>query len=244
MSWIAPPRQVTVTFTAPTPKPVTLDASRTLVCVVDMQQLTCTPGFTPSSGGDFYRERYAQAVEGCKTLLDKARGAGATVIFVQSVRKPTGLEFTVFGVPRMLQEGTPDVEIVEQLRPLPGERVVQKWSHDPFARTKLDETLVELGVEPGEWTVVLPGVSASACHHCGALGFANRHFMTVIPMDAAAAETAEYELQTYAEYLEPGYSYCVAFTTSDLITFAPGAPVSGSARELTGVGAERVDPVV
>jgi ureidoacrylate peracid hydrolase len=196
---------------------MTLDPKKTLLCIVDMENTFCTPGFS------HYSERAEQAIEGCLTLLAKARAAGAPVVFIQSIRRPDSIEFTLYGHTPMLLEGTPDPEIVTPLQPRPGEYVVQKWTHDPFARTKLDETIDAIGCVPGEWTVLVAGVSAAGCAHCGALGFANRLFWTVIPMDATAAGTAGDEVRAYSKYTSQAYNYLMDFTTSELVTFAPAA---------------------
>jgi ureidoacrylate peracid hydrolase len=217
MAWTPPPAEAVIQLEAPTPKAMTLDPKKTLLCIVDMENTFCTPGF------QLYSERAGQAIEGASKLLEKSRAAGATIIFIQSIRKPDSIEFTVFGHEPRLLEGTPDPEIVPALTPKPGEHVVQKWTHDPWARTRLDSLLVELGIRPGEWTVLLAGVGTSGCAYCGALGFANRLFLTVIPMDATASGTPEDEMSVYHEYMGGGYNYNMDFTTSELVTFAPAA---------------------
>lgn len=226
MIWTPPPAEATVRFTAPRPKEMTLDPNQTLLCVIDMQNTFCTPGFV-----GHYSERFEHAVEGCRTLLEKARAARAPIVFVQSIRKADSIEFTVFGHAPMLLEGTPDAEIVDRVAPQIGEFVVQKSTHDPWARTKLEETISEIGCVPGEWTVLVAGVSLSACALAGGLGFADRLFRTVIPMDATAAGTVEEELQAYHLYSNSAYRYLMDFTTSALVTFAPAI----AAREKRGL---------
>jgi nicotinamidase-related amidase len=92
--------------------------------------------------------------------------------------------------------------------------------------------LAEKGIVSGEWTILVTGVSAATCAHVAALGFSNRHYMTLIPLDCTAA-TIEAEARTYAQYMHGGYSYNMDFTTSKLVEFAPVA-VAG---ELVGATA-------
>jgi nicotinamidase-related amidase len=217
MAWTPPPASASIKVVSPTPKAMTLDPKKTLLCVVDMENTFCTPGFS------HYSKRAEDSIEGCANLLAKFRAAGAPIVFIQSIRKPDSIEFTLYGHAPMLLEGTPDPKIVTPLTPMPGEYVVQKWTHDPWARTKLDETIDEIGCVPGEWTILVAGVSAAGCAHCGALGFANRLYWTVIPMDATAASTAEDELRAYRKYMGGAYNYLMDFTTSDLVSFAPAA---------------------
>jgi nicotinamidase-related amidase len=179
-------------------------------------------------------ERSFDVIEGNVILLAKAREAGVPVIFIQSVRTPEALEVTVFGRKPMLLEGTEDVEIVSEIAPLPTETVVQKWSHDPFARTRLEEVLTEKGIIAGETTVLVTGVSAAVCAHACALGFSNRHYMTLIPLDATAA-SIEDEARTYGQYQGGGYSFDMDFTLSTMVTFAPVAAEMKAAPELVTV---------
>lgn len=216
MAWTPLPETVTVTYTTPTPKPFTLDPKKTAVVVVDMENYFCK---RPGVG------RMGEVIEGNVRLLAKAREAGATVIFIQSVRTPDALEVTVFGREPMLLEGTPDVEIVSEIAPLPGEPVVKKYNHDPFARTELEDVLTREGIVAGEWTVLVTGVSAAVCANACAMGFSNRHYMTLIPMDCTAAGTFEDEARTYALYQGRAYNFDMDFTLSTLVTFASPASV-------------------
>ena len=45
-------------------------------------------------------------------------------------------------------------------------------------------------------------MSAAVCAHAAALGFSNRHYMTLIPMDCTAASDVEEEARTYGELRE------------------------------------------
>lgn len=210
MTWTPLPDEVTVTFTTPKPKPFTLDPKKTALVIVDMENYFCKRG----------NERSFDVIEGNVRLLAKARAAGAEVIFIQSVRTPEALEVTVFGRKPMLLEGTEDVEIVSEIAPLPSETVVQKWSHDPFARTALEDVLAAKGIVAGEWTVLVTGVSAAVCAHACALGFSNRHYMTLIPLDCTAA-SIEDEARTYGQYQTGAYNFDMDFTLSSLVEFAP-----------------------
>ena len=212
MAWNPLPETVSITVETPQPKAFSLDPKKTAIVVVDMQNNFCKKG----------NERSFNVIEGNIRLLEKARAAGATVIYVQSVRMPNSPEHTFYNLPLHLIVGTWDVEIVSEIAPLPGEPVIQKWSHDVWAWPGMEELLAERGITAGEWTILVTGVSAATCAHAAALGFANRHYMTIIPLDCTAA-TIEAEARTYAQYMSGGYSYCIDFTTSSLVEFVPAA---------------------
>ncbi len=224
MAWEPLPEKVTLTFTTPTPQAFTLDPAKSALVIVDMQNRFCKGT----------SKRSADAIEGNVRLLAKAREAGVRVIFIQSVRSPDALEVTAFGKAPFLVEGTPEVEIVDEIKPLPTEIVIQKRSHDPFARTELEATLKREGIIATETTVIVTGVSAAVCAQAASLGFSNRHFMTLVPMDYQAAQTVEDEARIYDQYQQRGYAYDMAFTLSTMIEFAPVAvPVA----ELAGATA-------
>jgi nicotinamidase-related amidase len=220
MVWTPPPSEITVTIRLPEPKAFTLDAAKTGLVIVDMQNLFCKPGWQGSDWPGKSVQRANDVIEPNVRLLAKARAAGAKVIFIQSVRSPDAIEFTVFHRPLHLIEGSGQERIVDELTPLPDEIVVQKRSHDPFNHTRLDDVLVAEGFKPGDWTVLVTGVSAAGCAKHAALGFSVRDYQTLIPMDCTAA-SLEDEAMTFLSYMRPGYSYDMDFTLSDLVTFVP-----------------------
>lgn len=230
MAWQPLPDSVTVTFDIPKPQKFTLDPAKTAIVVVDMENAFCTPSFP------MYGTRSEDAIAGNVALLEKARAAGAKVIYIQSVRKPDMAEVTRFGREPHLIEGSADTEIVSEISPMPGEPIVKKYSHDPFARTELEAVLEREGIVQGEWSVIVSGVSAAVCAHACALGFANRHYYTIIPMDATAAASVEEEARIYAQYSGGAYNYCMGFTTSDLVEFVAGVGELKPAKELVAVG--------
>lgn len=222
MAWEPLPETVTVTYQNPKPKSFTLDPKKTAVVVVDMQNNFCKKG----------NERSFNVIAGNQLLLQKAREAGATVIFVQSVRQVDSIEHTKYGLPLHLIVDTWDTEIVEEIAPLPGEPVIQKWSHDVWSWGGLSELLRAKGITPDDWTIMVTGVSAATCAHAAALGFSNRHYYTLIPLDCTAADI-EQESWAYSQYQRRGYAYNMDFTLSTLVEFASNA-AAAPARELVG----------
>ena len=231
-AWVAPPERVVFEFKMPKPQPFRLDPSTTALVIVDMQNCFIhsdrfpyaarSPRGKPLSGDNM--ARLASPLEPNVKLLGKAREAGIPVIFIQSVRKDDNIEVTRFGKRPYLLEGTPDVMIVPELAPLPGESVVKKWGHDPWARTELEAVLRERNIVPDNWTVVVTGISAATCHQACVLGFSNRHYMAIIPMDCTAGPTLEDEARTFAGFANMSYNHNVAFSLADRISFEPGAP--------------------
>ncbi len=150
------------------------------------------------------------------------------MIFVQSVRQLESPNHTVYKRGRNLLIGTWNTEIVEEIAPLPTEHVVQKWSHDVWAWYGLEAVLEKEGITNDEWTILVTGVSAAQCANAAALGFANRHYKTLIPLDTTAA-SIEAEARTYDHYMGGAYNYCIDFTTSTMVSFAPSSEMAEAA---------------
>lgn len=216
MAWTPLPPTVTLTFETPTPHPFVLDPKKTAMVVVDVQELSVR-------GDSDSKKRMHSILEGNIRLLEKFRAVGAPVIYIQSTRTPESLEVARFGMTLWRPDGTPEVEIAHEIAPLPTEPVVKKGNHDPFVGTNLDSLLADYQMDPTDWTVLVTGISAAGCAYVCALGFSNRKYLTLIPMDATAAGSAEDEAFAYAKYQGQGYAYNMDFTLSTLVSFEEGA---------------------
>ena len=220
MAWTPLPEVVELTVKTPEPKEVYLDPAKSALVIVDMENFFCKRDLEGRSHA---------VIDGNVTLLEKARAAGVKVIFIQSTRLPDAPEFTRYGKEPMLLEGTWEWQIVDELEPLSGEIVMRKYSHDPFARTELEAILLEQEIVPTETTVIVTGVSAAVCAYQACLGFSNRHYLTLIPMDCQAAGSIEEEARAFNKYSENTF----AFTLSNMIEFSTGGM---DTRQLVGAG--------
>ena len=113
---------------------IKLHSESTGLVIVDMQVEGCErhgPGMKP-------------VIANIRRLLDRFREINGKIIHVQSVRTKDHPEFTVFGRPYGLLIDSPGAAFVEELRPLPGENVVQKTSHDCFYKTSMEAVLEKL----------------------------------------------------------------------------------------------------
>ncbi len=212
MVWTPLPNVVEVTVNTPQPKEFVLDPATTAIVVVDMQNV--------------YRwGRFAEVAEGNERLLAKARKAGAKVLFIQSVRQPESPSITLWQSPVHLQQGSWDVKIMEELSPVSGEAVIQKWSNDVWSWYGLEAVLEREGIVADKWTILVTGVSAAGCAEAAALGFANRLYRTLIPLDCTAADI-EGEARTFSLYMKPDYRFIMDFTLSSKVDFANTSSLS------------------
>jgi nicotinamidase-related amidase len=116
-----------------------------------------------------------------RNLIDKARKAGALVIFIQDWHRPDDPEFSIWG-PHAIQE-TPGVEITPAITPSPKEFIVRKRTYDPFYGTDLDLLLRQKKIQ----YLVITGTVANICvlHAAGSADL--RGYEVVVPIDTISA---------------------------------------------------------
>jgi nicotinamidase-related amidase len=117
-------------------------------------------------------------------LAERSRIAGIPIIYIQSVRTLKEAQSTVFGRLPHLEIGTKASEIIDELKPHKGDIVVQKFSHDPFYRTELDEVLRKLIPDPTRYYAIVTGGGISVCVYHTVMGFHLRDYWTVVPVDS------------------------------------------------------------
>ncbi|GAA0296389.1 cysteine hydrolase family protein [Halarchaeum salinum] len=155
----------------------TFDPDRTALIVVDMQNGFCHPE------GSLYAPPSEEAIAPCVDLVERARDAGASVLYTRDVH-PEGQfegnhaydEFARWGEHAI--EGSWDAEIVEELPD--ADHVVEKHTYDAFHETGLEGHLDAHGIDD----LVFCGTLANVCvlHTAASAGL--RDYGTVIVEDA------------------------------------------------------------
>ena len=141
------------------PDPIDIDLKQSALVIVDMQNAFASKGgMLDLAGHDI--SKAANAVETNVKLVDEARKAGVKIVYLQVGYKP---DLSDAGGPlspnyhkelslrtmrerpelhgKLLVHGTWDWEIVEALKPQPGDLVIQKSRYSGFAGTTLDNDL-------------------------------------------------------------------------------------------------------
>jgi len=194
-----------------------LPIESTGLVIVDMQVEGCEkhgPGVKP-------------VTQKIRALLDRFREANGRIIHIQSVRSKDHPEFTVFGRKYALLENSPGVEFVEELKPLPGEVVVQKFSHDCFYRTAMEETLERLDLRPCRDTIVITGIGSNNCVYHTVIGFHVRNYFTLVPEDCIHATKPEGQAFALSQFRSSAYNFNVTVTFSDRIEVLRRAALAG-----------------
>jgi len=205
----------------PDPVPVDLDAKKTLLVIVDMENCSAHP-----NGPQYMGEPVDKIIPRIARLRDYVRASGGKVLHTQSVRKRDALEFTVFhNVVRKL-EGTWDAEFIDALKPAADEPVVVKYTHDCFYQTDMEENLKRLGIRPVDSRVIITGIASRGCVQCAVMGFSIRDYYVYMPMDCTAAKDETETLLSFSLYQGFGYRYNVTMTQSDMITLQPAENIA------------------
>jgi len=79
--------------------------------------------------------------------IDKARESGVPVIYVCDSHQPDDPEFRRFNWPPHAVKGTEGAKVVEDLKPLESEYVIEKTTYSGFYNTKLQALIEGLGVK-------------------------------------------------------------------------------------------------
>jgi len=161
----------------PQTEAVRLPASETALIVVDMQN-----DFVHPEGALFVPDA-PKTVPAIRELLERARAAGARVVFTQDWHAEDDPEFALW--PRHAVAGSWGAEVVGELEPLPQETRIHKLRYDAFYGTPLEHLLRVWGVR----RVVVVGTVANICVLHTAGSAALRWFEVVLPADATSALT-------------------------------------------------------
>ena len=139
------------------PQEVEIDIARTAIVVVDMQNAYASKGGMLDLGTGIDEARIGPVIAANKRLLPAARTAGVKVIYLQFGYKP---DLSDAGGPhspnirkqmafklikerpevrdKLIIEGTWGFQIIDDLKPEPGDLVVQKPRYSGFAGTNLE----------------------------------------------------------------------------------------------------------
>lgn len=188
----------TLTVEPALPYPFRMDAARTAVVVIDMQNDFCSPGgFGERLGNDIAPAR--AIIPAIADVLDAARRHGWLVIhtreghlpdlsdcppskLARSRRQGAGIgDEGPMG--RILIRGEHGHDIVPELAPASGEPVIDKPGKGAFYRTNLQDVLEAAGIE----SLVLCGVTTHVCVHTTLREANDRGYECLVLEDATAA---------------------------------------------------------
>jgi biuret amidohydrolase len=205
-----------------------LDAAGTALLVVHMAKGVAGPVDTPFSR--LFRQRVEKAgVIGVQARLlgrfSQNQGEGGLYAGHVPTRVARGqanspLFRTLIDSPTLLQ-GTPAVDVIDDVAPQPNEPIIRGQAANGFDGTALDTTLRVAGVD----TVVLVGVATDVAVESTARAASDLQYRTIIVSDACQADTDE----AHTRALEVLRKWFGETPTADEVLSALGIPAAGSA---------------
>ncbi|GGF85931.1 pyrimidine utilization protein B [Alteromonas lipolytica] len=159
------------------PEPLALDPSKTAVIVVDLQNAySSKEGYLDKAGFDV--STTGPVIANTLKVLSSARKAGMPVVFFQNGWDSEYKEAGGPGSPNwyksnalktmrkepelmgtMLAKGTWDYDLVDELKPQPGDIVIPKTRYGGFYNTNLDSMLRSRGIR----NLVFTGIATNVC---------------------------------------------------------------------------------
>ena len=156
---------------------VVVNPKATALIVVDMQNDFVKPG------GALVVEQAKGTMSAIQRLLALARRSGMVVLYTQDTHDPGDPEFPIWG--QHVLRGSWGWQIVDELAPQAGERVIQKLRYDGFFGTPLDHELRMKDIK----TVIVCGTVANICVLHTAGSAALRGYKVILPVDTISAIT-------------------------------------------------------
>jgi nicotinamidase-related amidase len=184
--------------------------------IVHMQKSICMVGGSLEGMGHCKAARDSGIIPNIQVLQKAFRAKGLPVVLLVA-RHPEEFKVPAYGPfwpaardTRVNLKGTPDVEVIDELAPLPGEQVFYNWPFGLFRVNRLEKYLRKQGVE----TIVLTGVATGMAIGHASFSFADRLFSLIVPRDACADARQELHKQVLEQMLPP---IALVTTTKDVL---------------------------
>ncbi|MBW2246482.1 MAG: cysteine hydrolase [Deltaproteobacteria bacterium] len=149
--------------------------SKRALIIVDMLN-----DFIDKNGALFCGDTARSIIPFVKQRLDAFRNRGDLIIYLQDSHDKNDKEFERF--PSHCVTGTRGNEIISELTPKPGDKVIPKKRYSGFYGTELETILESEGVDEVE----VVGVCTSICVMDTVGGLANRDYNITVPIKGVA----------------------------------------------------------
>ena len=185
----------------------TLDPRRAALLIIDMQNATGNRAMGlgkllaeqgNSESAQYRFDRIEQVlIPNIQKLIDGFRAAGAHLIWITYGANAADASDAPRHIAPIIKAtnniaGQPEHEIVDALKPGPGDLVLNKTTQGAFRSTALDSSLRALGVD----TVVSTGVSTNNCVAMTSMEACDLQYRVVVTSDATGTDSDEMQEAT------------------------------------------------
>lgn len=223
------------------PYDFTFDPERTALVIIDMQRDFVDPGgFGEALGNDVSQLR--KIVPALQRVLDAARAAGITVIHTREGHRPDLTDLTPakrerghneVGIGdegpmgRILVRGEYGHDIIDELKPLASEPVIDKPGKGSFYATDLDTILNVRDVK----SLIVTGVTAEVCVQSTVREANDRGYECLVVSDGVASYFPEFYTMTIEMVKAQGGIFGWVASSDDLLSSleAAGLPITTGA---------------
>lgn len=154
---------------------VELPADKTALIIIDMQN-----DFVHEKGR-LYVAKAKETIGPIRRLLENARKHKVMTIFTKDTHYPGDPEFKIWGEHAL--KSTWGWEIIDELKPLRGEIIIEKTRYDAFYGTPLDDLLRAYNIS----NLIIVGTVANICVLHTVAGAALRWYRIYVPIDSISA---------------------------------------------------------
>ncbi len=207
------------------PYPFEFDPARASLLIIDMQRDFLEPGgFGAALGNDVLLLR--RTIAPTRRLLEKARahtreGHRPDLADLPPAKKARGKLPTGIGDPgpmgRILVRGEPGHDIIPELRPLPGEPVVDKPGKGAFHATDLDAMLKNRGITQ----LIVCGVTTEVCVNTTVREANDRGYDCVVVADCVGSYFPEFQEMGLRMIKAQGGIFGWVASSEDVMTALP-----------------------
>ncbi len=184
-----------------------LDVENSCLMVIDMQNFFLNPSSpTFTCGG-------TAVLENIQKTVSAFREAGRPVIFTRHVHHGSKIDAGImeWWWEGMCIEGSPESEVIDELKPLPGEKQILKHRYSSFYNTDLETILRVQGIKD----IVINGIMTNMCCESTARGAYYRDYRVFFPADATGSVTEEMHL---GSLLNLGFGFAYICKTEEVLS--------------------------
>ncbi|WP_244859805.1 cysteine hydrolase [Nitrosospira sp. NRS527] len=201
----------------------------TALIIIDMQRDFCvSEGYAAKAGVDV--QRLSSVISNIRALLDTARQARFLVIHTREGHLPDLsdchpaklLRSELAGAPighkgpmgRLLIRGEYGHDIIDELKPMDGEIIIDKPGYGSFYHTNLEALLEKHGIH----RIILCGVTTEVCVHSTLREAVDRGYQCITVGDACAASNPELQQAALDIISVEGRIFGRVMTTEEVCT--------------------------